>query len=213
MISPDTARDRASRLVELAIRAGADAADAVASGSASESVGVRLGVLEDVERSEDESIGIRVFVSRWLAVFGEIRNYMYLERYENLDVALGDSGDRVIIKRGSWFTTTMSESELDAFEMQLVVQYIRRGELFLEGECQEARFDFRSGELDFLGRLTLKQDIEKNLGQSGYALALVRDVTQLEVEVRQNRLVRLGGDLTVQLREGVAEWWQVAFRG
>ena len=30
MISPDTARDRASRLVELAIRAGADAADAVA---------------------------------------------------------------------------------------------------------------------------------------------------------------------------------------
>ncbi|MCB2083732.1 MAG: TldD/PmbA family protein [Sphingomonadaceae bacterium] len=70
MISPDTARDRASRLVELAIRAGADAADAVASGSASESVGVRLGVLEDVERSEDESIGIRVFVGKRSASVG-----------------------------------------------------------------------------------------------------------------------------------------------
>ncbi|MBX3270925.1 MAG: outer membrane beta-barrel domain-containing protein [Sandaracinaceae bacterium] len=35
-------------------------------------------------------IGIRVFVSRWLAIFGEIRNYMYLEQLEALEVALGD---------------------------------------------------------------------------------------------------------------------------
>ena len=33
-------------------------------------------------------LGIRVFVSRWLAVFGEVRNYMYLEELEALDVAL-----------------------------------------------------------------------------------------------------------------------------
>jgi outer membrane beta-barrel protein len=34
-------------------------------------------------------VGIRVFLTRWLAVFGELRNYMYLERLENLDVAVG----------------------------------------------------------------------------------------------------------------------------
>lgn len=36
-------------------------------------------------------IGLRVFVTRWLAVFGEIRNYMYLEQLEALDVALGEN--------------------------------------------------------------------------------------------------------------------------
>lgn len=34
-------------------------------------------------------IGIRVFVSRWLAVFAELRDYMYLEKLESLNVSLG----------------------------------------------------------------------------------------------------------------------------
>lgn len=33
-------------------------------------------------------IGLRVFITRWLAVFAELRDYAYLERLENLDVAL-----------------------------------------------------------------------------------------------------------------------------
>ncbi|MCA9574765.1 MAG: outer membrane beta-barrel domain-containing protein [Polyangiales bacterium] len=36
-------------------------------------------------------LGIRIFLTRYLAVFTEFRNYMYLERYENLDVALGEA--------------------------------------------------------------------------------------------------------------------------
>ncbi len=35
------------------------------------------------------AIGIRVFVSKWLAVFGEVRVYPYLEKLENLNVSLG----------------------------------------------------------------------------------------------------------------------------
>lgn len=34
-------------------------------------------------------IGIRVFLSRWLAVFAELRDYMYLEKLESLNVSLG----------------------------------------------------------------------------------------------------------------------------
>jgi len=34
-------------------------------------------------------LGIRVFISRWLAITAEFRDYIYLERFENLDVALG----------------------------------------------------------------------------------------------------------------------------
>ena len=61
MLSPETASDRAAALIDRARRAGADAADAVYSADASESVSVRLGNLEDVERSESEHISLRVF--------------------------------------------------------------------------------------------------------------------------------------------------------
>jgi hypothetical protein len=34
-------------------------------------------------------IGLRVFVTKYLTVFGELRDYIYLEKLENLEVALG----------------------------------------------------------------------------------------------------------------------------
>ena len=61
MLSLEAAEIRAAALIERAARAGADAADAVYSADASESVSVRLGQLEDVERSESEHISLRVF--------------------------------------------------------------------------------------------------------------------------------------------------------
>ena len=52
MLSPEHAVERCESLIARASRAGADAGDAVFVASASESVQVRLGALEDVERSE-----------------------------------------------------------------------------------------------------------------------------------------------------------------
>jgi outer membrane beta-barrel protein len=37
------------------------------------------------------AIGLRVFVSKWLTVFGELRAYPYLEKLENLNVGLGEA--------------------------------------------------------------------------------------------------------------------------
>jgi outer membrane beta-barrel protein len=34
-------------------------------------------------------LGLRIFLSKWLTVFTEVRDYLYLEKLENLDVALG----------------------------------------------------------------------------------------------------------------------------
>ena len=64
MLKPNEALDRAHNLVSQAIRAGADAADAVYVCDASTEVQVRLGALEDVARSEGEDIGLRVFVGQ-----------------------------------------------------------------------------------------------------------------------------------------------------
>ena len=35
-------------------------------------------------------LGIRVFITKWLSAFGELRDYMYLEKLENLQVSLSD---------------------------------------------------------------------------------------------------------------------------
>jgi PmbA protein len=64
MLPVEQARAIAESLVEQARAAGADAADAVYAGSESQSVQVRLGELEHVDRSEGEEVGLRVFVGR-----------------------------------------------------------------------------------------------------------------------------------------------------
>ncbi|HET8613272.1 MAG TPA: TldD/PmbA family protein [Sphingomonas sp.] len=64
MLNASESQSRVADLVASARRAGADAADALYYGSASTSVSVRLGELEDVERSEGETIGLRLFVGR-----------------------------------------------------------------------------------------------------------------------------------------------------
>jgi PmbA protein len=64
MLSVSEAEARCAQLIEAAQKAGADAADAIYIGDGSTSVQVRLGALEDVERSEGEEIGLRLFVGR-----------------------------------------------------------------------------------------------------------------------------------------------------
>ncbi len=62
MLTVSDAEARAAALIDAARRAGADAADVIYIGDSSTGVHVRLGALEDVERSEGEEIGLRFFV-------------------------------------------------------------------------------------------------------------------------------------------------------
>jgi len=64
MLKPSDAQDRADALISQAKKAGADAADAIYVCDAATQVQMRLGNLEDVERSEGEEIGLRVFVGK-----------------------------------------------------------------------------------------------------------------------------------------------------
>ncbi|MEN3747223.1 metallopeptidase TldD-related protein [Sphingomonas sp. HF-S3] len=62
MLTTEQACERVSDIVGRARRAGADAADAVMIADRQLGVSVRMGALEDVERSESEELGLRVFV-------------------------------------------------------------------------------------------------------------------------------------------------------
>ncbi|ARU16780.1 TldD/PmbA family protein [Croceicoccus marinus] len=64
MLRPDEAKDRCAALLARAKALGADAGDAVYLGKSSQSVEMRLGALEGVDRSEAEHLGLRVFVGK-----------------------------------------------------------------------------------------------------------------------------------------------------
>lgn len=67
IIDSDVLQKRAAELVDLALKAGADQADAVALRSRSRSVSVRLGKVEGTEASESDDFSLRVFVGRRVA--------------------------------------------------------------------------------------------------------------------------------------------------
>lgn len=62
------ALDAAHDVVDRALKAGADAAEAVLARRSALSVTVRLGALEEVEREESRDLGLRVFIGRKQAV-------------------------------------------------------------------------------------------------------------------------------------------------
>ncbi|MCX8996302.1 TldD/PmbA family protein [Rhizobiaceae bacterium BDR2-2] len=66
-INAATLTDRAGALVELALKAGADKADAVIVRSRSTGVTVRLGKVEGTESSESDDFSLRVFVGNRVA--------------------------------------------------------------------------------------------------------------------------------------------------
>ncbi|MGI2035068.1 TldD/PmbA family protein [Rhizobium panacihumi] len=66
-IDSETLLSRASELIDLAIKAGADKADAVIVRSRSRSVSVRLGKVEGTESSESDDFALRVFVGNKVA--------------------------------------------------------------------------------------------------------------------------------------------------
>ncbi len=66
-IDSETLVSRASELIDLAIKAGADKADAVVIRSSSRSVSVRLGKVEGTESSESDDFALRVFVGNRVA--------------------------------------------------------------------------------------------------------------------------------------------------
>ncbi len=67
VLQTDVLQARAAELLDLALKAGADQADAVVIRGRSRSVSVRLGKVEGTEASESDDFSLRVFVGRRVA--------------------------------------------------------------------------------------------------------------------------------------------------
>ena len=117
MLSIEKARGVAEGLVERAMKAGADAADALYAGDLSSSVQVRLGELEQVQRSEGEEVGLRLFLGSRSATVASS---------DFSDEALG-----VLVERAK---AMAAEAPEDPYAGLAPAELLQRGELpFLDG--------------------------------------------------------------------------------
>ena len=71
----DARLQRVSELVEAALKAGADAADAACARSRSVGVSVREGKVEDSEASESDDVSLRVFIGGRVASVSATTGY------------------------------------------------------------------------------------------------------------------------------------------
>ncbi len=116
---------------------------------------------------------------------------------------LGTTGDSLVVKDGASASVVVAASDLDRITMAMDVEYLRGGALFLAGSVTEGVYTASDKMVAFNGSLTLKAPVDKPLGEgSAWKLVLMPDVTTLDVEVFESRLVRMGGSIQLQLQDG-----------
>jgi hypothetical protein len=116
---------------------------------------------------------------------------------------LGTTGDSLVVKDGANASIVVTASDLDRITMAMDVEYLRGGALFLAGSVSEGVYTASDKLLAFNGNLTLKAPVEKPLGEnSAWKIVLMPDVTTLDVEVFESRLIRMGGSIQLQLQDG-----------
>lgn len=126
----------------------------------------------------------------------------------SIDVGLvGDLGikvgnDQVVIKDGSHATAEVNKNELEEITIDVTLDYMREGELFLQGTIPDGKYDAKTGEASFKGNLTLKKAIEKETANGQWKLMVLPEVTQLDVTVDKNSLTEVGGSIEMELHEG-----------
>ncbi|MEZ4266144.1 MAG: hypothetical protein R3F39_07180 [Myxococcota bacterium] len=116
---------------------------------------------------------------------------------------LGTTGDALVVKDGANASVVVTASDLDRITMAMDVEYLRGGTLFLAGSISEGVYTASDQMLAFNGNLTLKAPVEKPLGESSpWKIVLMPEVTTLDVEVFESRLIRMGGSIQLQLQDG-----------
>ncbi|MEC7400063.1 MAG: alpha-E domain-containing protein, partial [Pseudomonadota bacterium] len=126
MIDSDTALTRCEDLIAMARRMGADAADAVMRADASEGIEIRLGKLESIDRSESESIGLRVFVaatpSGWQVMPGGLTRVASESAVEVISMQRGG------LSKDTWVQSDTSKPATSLIKKRLQVADLLDGE-------------------------------------------------------------------------------------
>lgn len=159
----------------------------------------------------DLTLGVAVKGSKPITLDGSINGTYDAKAGEatgSIDVALvGDYGvdignDQVVIKDGSHATAEVTKNELEEVTIDVTLDYMREGELFLQGQIPDGKYDAKTGDVSFKGNLTLKKAIEKETANGQWKLMVLPEVTQIDVTVEKSKLTEVGGNIDMELHEG-----------
>ncbi len=136
---------------------------------------------------------------------GQLTGYLEAALVNNdLEIDVGDSGDKVVIKKDvTKARAEVSGNGLEQVTFEAAVDYVHGGQVLLEGAITEGAYKVADGTLSFQGDLTLKQRVERQLGEGGaWKLVVLPNATTVHVEVTDNSLTKMGGSIGLQVHEG-----------
>ena len=108
--------------------------------------------------------------------------------------------DSITIKAGSNFTATVANSVPESFAVSFDCDYTRAGTLFCSGHVENASYNFRTGDFDFVADLTLKTKIEKQTDDGKWKF-VVNENSQVGVKVEQSELKLITGSIDFEIHD------------
>ena len=104
----------------------------------------------------------------------------------------GLSGDQLKVLPGSVVRATLAQNALTQVQMDLELQHLREGALFLSGKVSNAVYNVESGKLSGNGKLRLESDLE-HTSADGLWRTVVLAGSELDATVEESELTRIGG--------------------
>jgi len=115
-------------------------------------------------------------------------------------IPIGDAGDVLTIQKGASLEATVTESQPGKLTVAFEADYEKGGELFLQGNVENASYDFKSGNFDFKGELVLKQPISQTTEDEKWKL-VVEAGADIGVEVEESKLKMLTGSIPFEVHD------------
>ncbi|PKN59008.1 MAG: hypothetical protein CVU56_02635 [Deltaproteobacteria bacterium HGW-Deltaproteobacteria-14] len=115
-------------------------------------------------------------------------------------IPMEGEGNLLTIKEGANIKATVVDSAPGVLEASFEADYQRAGKLFLNGNVSKSSYDFKSGDFDFTGSLTLKQDIEKSTEDGKWTFKVTSGAT-VGVEVVKSKLEAITGSIPFEVHD------------
>jgi len=116
------------------------------------------------------------------------------------NVVIPVNNDTITIKTGSNFTATVANSVPETFAVSFDCDYTRAGALFCSGHVENASYNFRTGDFDFVADLTLRTKIEKQTDDGKWKF-VVNENSQVGVKVERSELKLITGSIDFEIHD------------
>jgi hypothetical protein len=120
---------------------------------------------------------------------------------EAYDIPLRDGMDTLSILPDTSISAEMTGSEITQLGMNIHTQYLREGELWLEGHLEDGIYELGDKTVSGTGRLILKTEIRKTTDDGKWTFVVAPD-TEVNATITKSELDTVGGTLNWVIYDG-----------